>query len=195
MKEPAWYWPPGMIGIQRPIHLHSSHSGDDINHGLPSLSFLALPTSDSPVHGVILSLGSLNSVIRFLFINHPACPGASGLPVSYSPKSVIDQALYFFLVKMRVLTAPPALAVWCLVGCVMAHPGTRNELVPVRRFSVAQASQRVESVKQAFQVAWDGYKQYAFRHDQLHPLSNSYDDNLYGLPGDWLGFRDGPYAS
>ncbi|EEA26373.1 glycosyl hydrolase 47-like protein [Talaromyces marneffei ATCC 18224] len=47
------------------------------------------------------------------------------------------------------------------------------------------ASQAVESpdranaVKQAFQIAWEGYYAHAFPHDQLHPVNNGYDD-FYG---------------
>lgn len=37
---------------------------------------------------------------------------------------------------------------------------------------------RAAAVKQIYQIAWDGYKQYAFPHDQLLPLSNSYNDDL-----------------
>ena len=40
-----------------------------------------------------------------------------------------------------------------------------------------QASDRANAVKQAFQIAWDGYYAYAFPHDELHPVDNSYDDN------------------
>lgn len=43
-----------------------------------------------------------------------------------------------------------------------------------------QASDRANAVKQAFQIAWDGYYAYAFPHDELHPVDNSYDDNYDG---------------
>lgn len=35
---------------------------------------------------------------------------------------------------------------------------------------------RANAVKQAFQIAWDGYYAHAFPHDQLHPVDNGYDD-------------------
>lgn len=37
-------------------------------------------------------------------------------------------------------------------------------------------SDRANAVKQAFQIAWDGYYAHAFPHDQLHPVDNGYDD-------------------
>lgn len=38
-------------------------------------------------------------------------------------------------------------------------------------------TERAEAVKAAFQFAWDGYVEYAFPHDELHPISNSYSDS------------------
>jgi mannosyl-oligosaccharide alpha-1,2-mannosidase len=37
--------------------------------------------------------------------------------------------------------------------------------------------QRADAVREAFRHAWKGYKQYAFSHDELHPLSNGYGDS------------------
>lgn len=39
------------------------------------------------------------------------------------------------------------------------------------------SKERAEGVKEAFQFAWDGYYKYAFPHDELHPVSNSYSDS------------------
>jgi mannosyl-oligosaccharide alpha-1,2-mannosidase len=36
---------------------------------------------------------------------------------------------------------------------------------------------RANAVKEAFQTAWDGYVEYAYGHDSLRPVSNSYDDD------------------
>lgn len=36
---------------------------------------------------------------------------------------------------------------------------------------------RANAVKEAFQTAWDGYYKYAWGHDSLLPVSNSYDDD------------------
>ncbi|KAJ4390370.1 Mannosyl-oligosaccharide alpha-1,2-mannosidase 1B [Neurospora sp. IMI 360204] len=40
--------------------------------------------------------------------------------------------------------------------------------------------ERRDAVKQAFQISWDGYYKYAFPHDSLLPVSNSYDDDRNG---------------
>jgi hypothetical protein len=37
-------------------------------------------------------------------------------------------------------------------------------------------SERADAVKAAFQVAWNGYQTYAFPHDELHPVDNTYGD-------------------
>jgi hypothetical protein len=37
--------------------------------------------------------------------------------------------------------------------------------------------ERADAVKAAFQHAWNGYKTYAFPHDELHPVSNSFSDS------------------
>ena len=36
---------------------------------------------------------------------------------------------------------------------------------------------RADAVKAAFVHAWNGYKQYAFPHDELHPVSNGFSDS------------------
>ncbi|KAI9368102.1 mannosyl-oligosaccharide alpha-1,2-mannosidase 1B [Aspergillus egyptiacus] len=36
---------------------------------------------------------------------------------------------------------------------------------------------RADAVKEAFSHAWDGYYEYAFPHDELHPISNGYGDS------------------
>lgn len=38
---------------------------------------------------------------------------------------------------------------------------------------------RADAVKSAFQIAWDGYKEYAFPHDELHPVTNTFGDSRY----------------
>jgi mannosyl-oligosaccharide alpha-1,2-mannosidase len=43
----------------------------------------------------------------------------------------------------------------------------------------SSASQRAAAVKEAFTHAWDGYYKYAFPHDELHPVSNTYSDSRY----------------
>ena len=38
---------------------------------------------------------------------------------------------------------------------------------------------RADAVKEAYQHAWDGYYEYAFPHDELHPVSNTSGDSRY----------------
>ncbi|RDW66400.1 alpha-1,2-mannosidase-4 [Coleophoma cylindrospora] len=40
--------------------------------------------------------------------------------------------------------------------------------------------ERADAVKAAFEYAWDGYYTYAFPHDELHPIANSYSDSRNG---------------
>jgi mannosidase alpha-like ER degradation enhancer 2 len=46
---------------------------------------------------------------------------------------------------------------------------------------IASDAEMAERVRQEFRHAWDGYKQYAWGHDALKPLSKSYHD-WYGVP-------------
>ncbi|KAK0755534.1 hypothetical protein N5P37_011936 [Trichoderma harzianum] len=39
---------------------------------------------------------------------------------------------------------------------------------------------RAAAVKAAFQTSWNGYRQFAFPHDDLHPVSNTFDDERNG---------------
>lgn len=39
------------------------------------------------------------------------------------------------------------------------------------------AQTRANAVKSAFETAWAGYYKYAFPHDELHPVSNSFSDS------------------
>ncbi|KAH6678343.1 glycoside hydrolase [Halenospora varia] len=40
--------------------------------------------------------------------------------------------------------------------------------------------ERADAVKDAFTFAWNGYKKYAFPHDELHPVSNGFSDSRNG---------------
>ncbi|KAL4787450.1 glycoside hydrolase [Aspergillus varians] len=62
------------------------------------------------------------------------------------------------------LLALPALAV--ASAPVYSSPG------PVPR-----SDSRADDIKEAFSHAWDGYYEYAFPHDELHPISNGYGDS------------------
>lgn len=43
-------------------------------------------------------------------------------------------------------------------------------------------AERADAVKAAFKRAWDGYYKYAFPHDSLLPVTNSYEDDRYDCP-------------
>jgi mannosyl-oligosaccharide alpha-1,2-mannosidase len=36
---------------------------------------------------------------------------------------------------------------------------------------------RADAVREAFRHAWSGYRQYAFPHDELRPVSNGFGDS------------------
>lgn len=70
------------------------------------------------------------------------------------------------------------LAVLGLASQVTAAPpsqrrGTSN--YPGAQY-VANAT-RANAVKEAFQIAWDGYYKYAYPHDSLEPVTNTYTDD------------------
>lgn len=65
-----------------------------------------------------------------------------------------------------------------LAGLSAAYP---HDPQPVMRDGNGDSNYRAEAVKEAFQHAWQGYRKYAFPHDELHPVSNSYGDSRYAL--------------
>ncbi|TKA28340.1 Mannosyl-oligosaccharide alpha-1,2-mannosidase 1B [Salinomyces thailandicus] len=59
--------------------------------------------------------------------------------------------------------------------------GGKNHFKGHAYFGAANSSQdRAAAVKEAFQFAWDGYYQYAFPNDELHPISNSFSNSRNG---------------
>lgn len=46
-------------------------------------------------------------------------------------------------------------------------------------FAQLSAAQKAEQVKDAFKFAWDGYYEYAFPNDELHPVSNTYGNSRF----------------
>lgn len=52
----------------------------------------------------------------------------------------------------------------------------RNTFIPL--FVVSEVD-RLEAVRDAFRHAWKGYKEYAWGHDELKPISKSF--------GEWFG--------
>lgn len=53
---------------------------------------------------------------------------------------------------------------------------TAFSLVP-SAFAQLSASEKADQVKDAFKFAWDGYYEYAFPNDELHPVSNTFGNS------------------
>jgi mannosyl-oligosaccharide alpha-1,2-mannosidase len=51
-------------------------------------------------------------------------------------------------------------------------------ITPITATATSNTSEsRAAAVKATFHHAWDGYYEFAFPHDQLQPLDNTYNDN------------------
>ncbi|PLN80649.1 mannosyl-oligosaccharide alpha-1,2-mannosidase 1B [Aspergillus taichungensis] len=46
--------------------------------------------------------------------------------------------------------------------------------------AIREEPSRADVVREAFSHAWDGYRKYAFPHDELHPISNGHGDSRNG---------------
>ena len=91
----------------------------------------------------------------------------------------------FFLLAVaeppRQMPSSPSIMLWlasalALLGLAAqsgATPTQRRYAKPVYR----SHPDRVDAVKDAFQRSWDGYYKYAFPHDTLHPVSNTFEDD------------------
>ncbi|KAF7619586.1 hypothetical protein AFLA_001211 [Aspergillus flavus NRRL3357] len=64
-----------------------------------------------------------------------------------------------------------------LVTPSLAYPQFKFEQRVARSNS---SESRANAVKEAFVHAWDGYMQYAYPHDELHPISNGVGDSRNG---------------
>lgn len=80
---------------------------------------------------------------------------------------------------MRSLfTAVPLLASLSLTTLAVPH-GPQPERRQYYTNPAGTAAERQAAVKEAFTFAWDGYYKYAFPHDELHPIANSYSDSRF----------------
>lgn len=59
-----------------------------------------------------------------------------------------------------------------LAGTAYAHPRPK-----AHNKRVEADTEKADAVKDVFKTAWEGYYKYAFPHDNLHPVSNGYDDD------------------
>ncbi len=66
-----------------------------------------------------------------------------------------------------------SLGILAVLSPVGASPAARRATKPTYRSN----PQRAQAVKDVFQRGWDGYSKYAFPHDSLMPVSNSYIDD------------------
>jgi mannosidase alpha-like ER degradation enhancer 2 len=90
-----------------------------------------------------------------------------------------------------MMSATKATAVWAglaiLIGIAQPAGTVATEVFPrplMPAASVADSAsneEMAERVRQEFRHAWDGYKQYAWGHDELKPLSKGAHD-WYGVP-------------
>lgn len=78
------------------------------------------------------------------------------------------------LTLTRVVTATP------FPQPQQKHIGTAGDSEAAYQPEAITNQDRRDAVKQAFQVSWDGYYKYAFPHDSLKPVSNSYEDDRNG---------------
>jgi mannosyl-oligosaccharide alpha-1,2-mannosidase len=71
-----------------------------------------------------------------------------------------------------------ALAVIGLASQVTATPASqRRETSHYPGPNYVSNATRANAVKEAFQTAWDGYYKYAYGHDSLKPVTNSFSDD------------------
>ncbi len=71
----------------------------------------------------------------------------------------------------------PFLCSWCAEFISFFIWIALKQLFPVFRFISVES--RLEAVREAFRHAWNGYKKFAWGHDELKPVSKSY--------GEWFG--------
>jgi mannosyl-oligosaccharide alpha-1,2-mannosidase len=76
----------------------------------------------------------------------------------------------------RVILAAPVLGLLSLTVLAIPHGG---KLPRSRPDNHTLNRERADAVKEAFTFSWNGYKKYAFPHDELHPISNSFSDSRY----------------
>ncbi|ESZ97936.1 hypothetical protein SBOR_1701 [Sclerotinia borealis F-4128] len=73
--------------------------------------------------------------------------------------------------------------VLALASLALTTSGVPHHPQPEKRQYYGNPANTVErqaAVKEAFTFAWDGYYKYAFPHDELHPIANSYSDSRNG---------------
>ena len=78
---------------------------------------------------------------------------------------------------MTTMSVRPILAFLLLTSFLYARTGGSSSAQPnSANWTESQKAEMTERVRQDFLHAWSGYKQYAWGHDELRPLSKSYRD-------------------
>lgn len=114
-------------------------------------------------------------------------PEPSGALIASSARRHFLRALGFACLGGRALLGSPMLLSGTSFGsALLSHPDPQaSAAVPG-----LDKAEMAERVRQEFLHAWNGYKQYAWGHDELRPLSKSYRDwhsvSLYMTPVDAL---------
>lgn len=84
---------------------------------------------------------------------------------------------YFVTMHSRLLTVPFA-AFFSMTALAAPHGQNLMERQG-RPDNHTLNRERADAVKAAFEFAWAGYKEYAFPHDELHPVSNGFSDSRH----------------
>lgn len=74
---------------------------------------------------------------------------------------------------MHLTNSLVGLCTLCAVAAPVAAGPTRRNPKPTYQTH----PERTAAVKAAFQRSWDGYYKYAFPHDSLQPISNTFSDD------------------
>ena len=88
--------------------------------------------------------------------------------------------LRFAAVLLMAVMAQPSAAQTTLANSTPPISSTSQSVTPTAA-DLPSDAEMAERVRQEFRHAWDGYKQYAWGHDALKPLSKTYHD-WYGVP-------------
>ncbi|KAE8353756.1 putative mannosyl-oligosaccharide alpha-1,2-mannosidase 1B [Aspergillus coremiiformis] len=78
---------------------------------------------------------------------------------------------------MHLISLSLPLTALSLVTPSLGYPQLNTARLLSRTNSIES---RADAVKEAFVHAWEGYKRYAYPHDELHPISNGFGDSRNG---------------
>jgi hypothetical protein len=102
--------------------------------------------------------------------------------------ATLDRLQFLQLVMHYSRLSLPLVALLALPSLALPHDKPPDKRADNHQGMVDR--ERADAVKAAFVRAWTGYKKYAFPHDELHPVSNSFSDSRYLLTKPYLGIFD-----